>query len=100
MGINRQWGSGAGRSARHKVGGEQLVGIAGQKVQAGGSRVVLAWWGGQEVWEEWMGQGMGQACSGGHRVGEEDQRIMGGNGAGCRGEGLPVGQEGGGRQGV
>ena len=51
-----QWGSGAERSGtdRHKMGKKQVVGISGQRVQAGGGREVLVE--GQEVWEEWTGQ--------------------------------------------
>ena len=40
--------------AQLKMSRKQLVGITGQKVQAGGGRELLVK--GQEVWEEWMGQ--------------------------------------------
>ena len=39
---------------RHSMSREQLVGTAGQKVQADGDREVLVE--GQEVWEEWTGR--------------------------------------------
>ena len=42
---------------RYRTGREQLVGTTGQRVQADGGREVLVE--GQEVWEEWTGQTMG-----------------------------------------
>ena len=39
---------------RYEMNREQLVGITGQRVQAGGGSEVLVE--GQEVWEEWAGQ--------------------------------------------
>ena len=38
---------------RHRMSSEQLVGTAGQRVQADGGREVLME--GQEIWEEWTG---------------------------------------------
>ena len=42
---------------RHKMGRRQLVGITGQRTQADGGKEVLVE--GQEVWEEWTGQTVG-----------------------------------------
>ena len=60
---------------RHKMSRKQLqlVGMSGQRVQAGGGREVLVE--GQEVWVEWTGQV-------GHRVEGKGQGTMEGNGAG------------------
>ena len=42
---------------RHKMSREQLVGTTGQRVQADGDKEVLME--GQEIWEEWTGQTVG-----------------------------------------
>ena len=41
--MNRQWGSGVGIEEwfRHKMSRKQLVGMASQKMQAGGSKEVV-----------------------------------------------------------
>ena len=42
---------------KHRMSREQLVGITGQRVQADGGKEVLVE--GNEVWEEWTGQAVG-----------------------------------------